>query len=353
MLDQFVCVRMVEIDEVDLALFDYDTDLSWSTMFMNADRVIYGRYGTRAGPNGYRDITLEGFKKAIEGALELHRAYPANRASLLGKAGPPPKWKTPRAIPQMRGKSAGCFHCHQIHEGEVRSLWSGRQPVPDSLLWKYPPPDSIGLAMDPRERAAVLSVAAASPAEKAGFQPGDRVLALDGQPVISVADLQWILFNAKETVRIRAEVDRGGQKVELGLALTPGWRRKGDFTKARSSWWLQLSLFGFLCEPLPDADRRAAGIPDRSLALRVGDVVGSMKLASLQVTQVSTAAQRAGLQKGDVIVAVDGKTAAMTPSEFIAHLLQKKGPGLTVGLTVRRGGKPQAIGLAFDRALPP
>jgi S1-C subfamily serine protease len=46
---------------------------------------------------------------------------------------------------------------------------------------------------------------------------------------------------------------------------------------------------------------------------------------------------KAGLRVRDVIVAVDGKTAAMTESQFLAYLRLKHPPGDQVKLTVVRG----------------
>src|SRR5207244_1520533 len=45
-LDQFVCVREMNANALDLALFQFDYDLSFSTLFFNADGTIYGRYGS-------------------------------------------------------------------------------------------------------------------------------------------------------------------------------------------------------------------------------------------------------------------------------------------------------------------
>jgi serine protease Do len=48
LMNQFVCVRIVQAWGLDLSLFQYDMNQSWAAFLMNADGVIYGRYGTRA-----------------------------------------------------------------------------------------------------------------------------------------------------------------------------------------------------------------------------------------------------------------------------------------------------------------
>ena len=73
-------VRMVQGNGMDLSLFQFDYDLTFSVFFMNPDKTIYGRYGTRAEfENAAKDISIESFKQALEGALALHKAYPKNK----------------------------------------------------------------------------------------------------------------------------------------------------------------------------------------------------------------------------------------------------------------------------------
>src|SRR5258707_729896 len=80
LLDQFVCVRIVQANGLDLSLFQYDYDQSLAAFFLNADGTIYGRYGTRSHETeSERDVSVDGFTRALEGALELHRQFPANK----------------------------------------------------------------------------------------------------------------------------------------------------------------------------------------------------------------------------------------------------------------------------------
>ena len=48
LMDQFVCVRLVQANRLDLTKFQFDYDLTFSVFFMNPDGTIYGRYGTRS-----------------------------------------------------------------------------------------------------------------------------------------------------------------------------------------------------------------------------------------------------------------------------------------------------------------
>jgi hypothetical protein len=107
LLDRFVCVRAVEMEGVDLSLFQIDYDETWCAFFLNADRTIYGRYGTRAsrGADLGVDVSLAGFEKALEGALEVHAGYPGNRRRWRASAGPSPRRRRSAPSPSSRAAS--------------------------------------------------------------------------------------------------------------------------------------------------------------------------------------------------------------------------------------------------------
>ena len=88
LLNKFVCVRVVKGNSLNLELFQFDYDLTFAAFFMNADRTIYGRYGTRSSQEKPEsDISMQSLLGALEGALELHAEFPRNRRSLAAKQG--------------------------------------------------------------------------------------------------------------------------------------------------------------------------------------------------------------------------------------------------------------------------
>ncbi|HEV3029662.1 MAG TPA: PDZ domain-containing protein [Planctomycetota bacterium] len=225
-MDRFVCVRIVQGYGLDLSLFQFDWRQSWVVFLMNADRAIYGRYDAREA----NDVL--GLRKALEGALELHGNWPANRSELAGKTGPALRWKTPEEIPALQEKGKprpvtgrnGCIHCHNVLEGATKSLEAAKEPVPERDLAPYPVPQRVGMMLSTRERATVSIIDRNSPAEKAGIREGDRIVRFGSQPILSWADVQWVLYLSKEADAIRVELDRAGTPVEATLTLPPGWR---------------------------------------------------------------------------------------------------------------------------------
>jgi S1-C subfamily serine protease len=230
------------------------------------------------------------------------------------------------------------MHCHQVSEAERRVHRAAGKPIPEKLLYPYPNPNVLGLVLDPKERARVRQIVPGSPAEKDGFKPGDEIASLEGQPILSIADVQWVLHGAGESGSLAAEVVRGGATVRLAITLAPGWRRQGDLSWRASSWDLRrMTTGGLVLEAMRDADAAKLGVPNVMLALRVKHVGGFGEHA---------AAKRAGFQEGDVVVSVGGESARMTESELMASLARTTKPGDKVAFRVLRAGT------RIDRTIP-
>src|SRR4051794_20516045 len=124
LLEKFVRVRQISTNGLDLSLFQFDTDQSFAVFLLNADGTIYGRFGTRSHRTVWEDdVSVEGLAKAMEGALELHAAYPKNKAELARKKGPAPEFAVPEKFPTLKGRYGAtldysgsvvrsCIHCH-------------------------------------------------------------------------------------------------------------------------------------------------------------------------------------------------------------------------------------------------
>ena len=158
LLDQFVCARLINANALDLTRFQFDYDLSFSTLFFNADGTVYGRYGSWKHQKNSQETAMEGLRKAIQAALALHQGYPANKAALAGKQPGVTPFKTPVEMPQLaerykptldwNGKVVGsCVHCHMI--GSALQAWhrQERKPMPESLISPFPEPDTIGVTL--------------------------------------------------------------------------------------------------------------------------------------------------------------------------------------------------------------
>jgi serine protease Do len=344
LLTNLVCVRMVQANAMDLTLFQFDYDLTFAAFFLNADRTIYGRFGSRSNhKEAEKDISIEGFRDALSGALELHRNYPRNKQALAGKQPRPVKFKAPEAYPSLAGKYKpaldyegqvvrSCLHCHQVREAERESYRTSRQPIPDEVLFPYPMPDAIGLELDPKEKARVLDVTTGSAAAKAGFALGDEIVSFGGQPILSLADVQWVLHNAPQPVRLSAVVRRGDQTRNLAVELGPQWRQAADISWRATTWDLRKMATGGLVLKESSEPRQGVGL--------LVDYVGQYN--------EHAAGKKAGFQKGDIFMSADGQNATMTEGQFLRYMLQNKVPGARVPVAVSRSGQKLELQLPMQ-----
>jgi serine protease Do len=333
----FVCVRIVHAKGLDLKLFQYDYDVSWVCMFLTPDLQVLGRYGTRAG--GTRQtadthISLPSFRKAMDRSLAIFKDYPANKSAIAAKTATTSDYRVPEEIPGLESRAATptapkmCIHCHMIKDNTLRNKWKeGRLTAAD--IWVYPLPESIGIKIDAADGLTVESIKAGSPAAGAGLAAGDELLSLGGQPLVSIADIQWVLHHTPAEAQLPITFTHNGQQVSKTINLSGDWK-KGDITWRTSTWTLRQ---GVRFVPLTAAEKQKRGLAADSLAEQVGDMYGDGPAAF----------KKAGIQKNDVIIAVDGNSSAISESEFIANLRLKYGPKDTVKLTILRGTEKREI----------
>lgn len=339
LLDQFVCARIINANALDLSLFQFDYDLSLSALMFNGDGTVYGRFGSWRHQKDKNDKSTAGFRAALEGALALHKGYPANKDALRNKQGAPIAYKTPVNIPTLDGKYRlqldwqgkvvpSCVHCHQIGDALRLTYRNKREPIPESLVYPMPSPETLGFALAADAQARVEQVMAGSAAAPV-LQAGDEIITMDGAPVVSVADVSWALHRAPESGALKLGLRRAGSIVEKTMNLAEGWRSKSDISRRVGTWEMRaLATGGLLLEELQETERQARGISPDNLALRVKHVGQYGKHA---------AAKKAGFAKDDVLVEVGGLSRRMTEGELIGALLRKHPAGDKVNVTVLRG----------------
>lgn len=354
LLEQFVRVRIVSTNGLDLSLFQFDTDQSFAVFMLNADGTIYGRFGTRSDRTEWiGDVSIDGLAKALKGALALHKNYPENKSILAAKRGPTPEFASPEKFPTLEKKYKAtldyegkvvqsCIHCHQIGDAIRDVAFNRNKQLPETILFPYPHPKAVGLILDPKEMATVLSVEAKSPAELAGFQAGDVIETLNGQPLLSIADVQWVLQQtAPEGADLKAVVFRKGKPTELTLSLEKNWRQRDDIAWRASSWELRrVVLGGIFSGALLDEIREKTKLSDETTALLVKHV-GQYSPHDL--------AHRAGVKKGDIIVGINGRTDILRETDLLAERVRNRKPGEKLELSLLRDGKKLSVTLTFPK----
>jgi serine protease Do len=169
--------------------------------------------------------------------------------------------------------------------------------------------------LDRPEGALVASVQKGSPAAKAGLQSGDVILKVNGQPIVASGDLPAIIGMSKPGDRVQLDLWRQGGNVQVTAQLANASEKvaKADSNSDSASGGGKL---GLALRPLDPDEARQAGVS-----------------GGLVVQDVSGPAERAGVQPGDVVLAVNGTPAKSI--EQVRSLVAKSDK--SVALLVQRG----------------
>ena len=129
--EQFVAVRQVEMKWVDMSQFQFDYDLNWAAMFVNADDTVYARYGNQSAADSDAYNSIASVEKTMRRVLALHEDYSNNKNGLAGKLGKPKPYKTALEMPGMKHRAKlsrstarnNCVQCHNIHDAVHEQLY--------------------------------------------------------------------------------------------------------------------------------------------------------------------------------------------------------------------------------------
>ncbi|MEC8554729.1 MAG: Trx7/PDZ domain-containing (seleno)protein [Planctomycetota bacterium] len=339
--EKFVSVRQVEMKGVDLTRFQFDHDLNWAGMFLNADGTVYARYGTQSAAGADAFNSVKGLVSTMNQVLELHADYPNNKALFTDKIPPQKEWKTPRDLPMLDPKlmkeaqttRSHCIHCHNIHDAE-NELWEHTDSLSNERLWRYPYPSNLGVKISVRDGRTITEIMPNSSAEKAGLRAGQEIDQVKGQVITSVADFQWFLHHLKPSA---------GQRVDVRLAdgSTASMTTSKDWKETDISWRASIfSLSPKLRIWMPQLKENER----KKYSLEV-DPNGLLVKWINRGTTAGKAAVKAGLRNGDVVIAANGVAVPENNAAFNTWVKLNHEVGETLELSILRGGKKIVIEL--------
>ena len=211
--------------------------------------------------------------------------------------------------------------------GRVVRGYLGIQPadVPRDL------PEEYGLGKSKSRGAFVRQVIRGTPADKAGVQPGDVVLSVNGKPVDGAVELRRMLGMMKPGSAVVLQINRRGKVFDLKTSLaemTPqavaaaqehpeGSAEAGKSSTAGKGW-------GLVVANLSDTERQA-----------------TRGAGGVRVSAVTAGAEAVGLKVGDVILAV-GTVDLQDVKQFDA-VVGKWDKTRALPLTVLRGDWAQFV----------
>ena len=190
LLSQYVCVRITRMDDVDIALFERDWNNTLYYFLMNADEQIYMRYGGRDAEKSMTYLDLNSLELALEkgssSTADIRRVNSRRRSapSRCFRAQIPPLVERTFARNQ-------CVECHLI--GDFNLIIESRPEALNKLtdMYRWPDIRAIGIELDVPKGLIVKE--AKDAVQAAGMKPGDRIAALNGTPVWTFGDLQYLL----------------------------------------------------------------------------------------------------------------------------------------------------------------
>ena len=210
LLDQFVCLRLIDTNSLDLSRFQFDYDLSLSALILNADGTTYGRFGSWKHQKDPAQKSIKGFKASLTAALSLTKPHskPPKIAKHQRNFKPDLDWQG-KVVPS-------CVHCHQI---------------------------------------------------------GDEILLVDGDTPILTADFSWTLHHLRDQDQLPLLITRKGILRPVTLILPNNWRLKSDISRRVGTWPMRARIGGGMkLESLSDKDRNRLKIRQDQLTLRAGHV---------------------------------------------------------------------------------
>src|SRR5438093_5217882 len=333
LLSQYVCARITRMNDVDIGLFDRDWNNTIYYFIMNSDEQIYMRYGGRDAKSPDTYLNLSSLELALEKGLELHRRYRRGELKKVERSKPLFPAQIPLLVERTIARNA-CVECHLI--GDYQNIQREQDGKLDKLTHLYRSPDikTLGIHLDVPKGLVVKEVRDGS--EAAGMKSGDLITRLNGTPVWTFGDLQYLYDKVpRNAQRIQITVERGREPVNLSMALPKRW------------WWTDLTFRQWTVEPrvyfesvaLSDSEKREHSLVEQdgfaSRVKRVDMCAEMMKSHELRV--------------GDIILGVDGVERDELANTAELFIKLRKTAGETVTLDVIRDGKRMQMPLKTYR----
>ncbi|MCE3014987.1 MAG: PDZ domain-containing protein [Pirellula sp.] len=193
----------------------------------------------------------------------------------------------------------------------------------------------------------VAEVKPDSPAWKAGFRVGDRLIGVEGNAVSTVDAFAEQLSHYSPGTPVRFLVERLGKSSSVTAVLMDrnlANRIHGNVPGTQSSLWTTeqsgQGYFGINVANMSDAYRRQFGIP-------------TFRGASVTEVIEGSPAEQAGLRPGDCIVAIHGKEART--AEDVLDAIMSSVPGEVITVSYYRGAtlrQSSAVLIRADAELP-
>ncbi len=202
--------------------------------------------------------------------------------------------------------------------------------------------------------AYVTDVSSGSAAEKAGIQKGDVIVEFDGERVRSAAELERMVTETPVGRPVKAGIVRNGKRVDVTVTTQSLFSRSPrtfefnvpmprdrQFSIPSPNWQRPEIDPGIVPRAWRDMWGGRIGIGMQDLTPQLRDYFGIKQGVLISSVTGGSAAARAGLKAGDVIVTIDKRD--MRSAQEVRETLRERQPGDSVRIEVVRDHKPLTI----------
>ncbi|MCX7423955.1 MAG: PDZ domain-containing protein [Planctomycetia bacterium] len=373
---------------MNLRRFEFDYDATWTAFFTDSKLNVYSRYGGRDQGDPEARLSKPSLLHTMNQVLAAHQEVLVLRAAgqivppslkpntaIVPPAKEPPnsprpstsdrerpnvglplfqpiseEVKKPEEMLLLKKSHQGCIHCHQVKEYSLLQAYHDGRFSRD-LLFTFPFPESLGIEINRVFGHRIAKIRPESAASIGGLQMDDEIARINDVPIRSELDLRWALHRLSQSAsqvtflvrRPNSSKDTSektdsptslnkpadSKLVTLSLKLPNRWR-ESELSWRKSSRSIPAD-WGFRAAALTASQRRETNLPAEGLAIRVL----SMKPRGL--------AAAVGLQKDDVIIALDGEKRTRTLEQLRSDIIRRFSPGDEIQLTIRRGNETLEI----------
>jgi serine protease Do len=189
--------------------------------------------------------------------------------------------------------------------------------------------------------ALVLEVTKSSPAEKAGLKKGDVITRLNDEKIESPEDLYETVHGLKPGDKVTVTFKRDGKEQTAPAVL--GESKNAPFVYKYKYDYQMPEMPAF-----PGPESFVWGPMPPKLGIKAQDAEDGKGVNVLDITQGS-AAEKAGLKKGDVITSYDGNEVN-SANELVQQVREARDKS-TVKVKILRSGKSQELEIRIPRKL--
>lgn len=169
--------------------------------------------------------------------------------------------------------------------------------------------------LDKPEGALVSNVEKGGPADQAGLRSGDVIRKVDGEPIVASGDLPAVIGQKKPGTKVTLDVWRQGARQELSARLGDASEKANSV--AKNDERAGGGKLGLALRPLQPQEKREAAVE-----------------SGLLIEDAGGAAALAGVQAGDVLLAINGTPAKSV--EQVREVVNKADK--SIALLIQRDG---------------